>query len=334
MMLHPGILALLAGTGTVFLLALYGCGVGLHILCRWDLRSSSEVQLRLERKTWLVSALVGAALAFEIASGLLFVRTADALHPLFVGAMCATGVLNLHPAGWQTLYTKIAVFFAAALWLALNRLDQRAEDFPLVRLKYALLLPLTMLVGLDLWFQTRFFLALQPNVITSCCGSLFAQAGAGVAAELAALPAGPTMAVFYLTAALFLGATLLCLYRPAGALRYLLSGVAGLTFFVALAAIVSFLSLYIYELPTHHCPFDIFQADYHYLGYPFYGLLFGGVLFGLLPGLFQPLQRISSLRADLLRAERTWLRLALGFMTGFLVLASWPVLFGAFNLIR
>jgi hypothetical protein len=332
MMLHPGILALLAGTGAVFLLALYGLCLGLNILARWDLRSSSEEQLRLERKTWLVSSLVGVALAFESASGLLFVQTADDIHPLFVGAMCATGVLNVHPAGWQALGAKIAVFFAASLWVALNRLDRRAEDFPLVRLKYALLLPLTALIGLDLWLQARFFIALEPDVITSCCGSLFSEAGTGVAAGLAALPVGPTMTAFYLSAALFLGAGLLSLRFPAGALRYLLSALSVLTFCVSLAAIVSFISLYIYELPTHHCPFDIFQADYHYLGYPFYGFLFGGVLFGLLPGLFHPLQRISSLRPGLIRAERTWLRLALGLMTGFLVLASWPVVFGEFTL--
>jgi hypothetical protein len=333
MMLHPGILALLAGTGTVFLLALYGLFLGLNILARWDPRSSSEEQLRLERKTWLVSSLVGVALVFEIASGLLFVQTADDIHPLFVGAMCATGVLNVHPAGWQALGAKIVVFFAASLWVALNRLDRRAEDFPLVRLKYALLLPLTVLIGLDLWFQARFFLALKPDVITSCCGSLFGAAGAGTAAELAALPVGATMAAFYLSAALFIGTALLSLSRPAGALRYLLSGVSVLTFFVSLAATISFISLYVYELPTHHCPFDIFQAGYRYLGYPFYGFLFGGVLCGLLPGLFHPLKRISSLRPDLIRAERTWLRLALGFMTGFLVLASWPIVFGEFNLI-
>jgi hypothetical protein len=67
----------------------------------------------------------------------------------------------------------------------------------------------------------------------------------------------------------------------------------------------------------------------YYLGYPFYRFLFSEVFFGLLPSLFHPLQRISSLRADLVRAERTWLRLVLGFMSGFmsgfLVLASWPV---------
>lgn len=333
MMLHPGILALLAGTAIVFLLTLYGLGLGLQILARWDLRSSSAEQLRLERKTWLVSSLVGVALVFEIASGLLFVQTVDDLHPLFVGAMCATGVLNVHPAGWQALSAKIAVFFAAALWVALNRLDQRAEDFPLVRLKYALLLPLTVLIGLDLWFQARFFHALKPDVITSCCGSLFGAAGAGTAAELAALPVGTMMAAFYFTAALFLGAALFALRFPAGVLRYLLSALSVLTFFVSLAATVSFLSLYVYELPTHHCPFDIFQAGYHYLGYPFYGFLFGGVLFGLLPGLFHPLKRISSLSPGLLRAERTWLCLALGFMTGFLLLASWPVIFGELNLL-
>jgi len=83
-------------------------------------------------------------------------------------------------------------------------------------------------------------------------------------------------------------------------------------FAVVPASIVSFLSLYIYELPTHHCPFDMLQRQYGFIGYPIYLTLLAAVYFGLLPGLFQPLRRIPSLSGSIAAAEPRWLTWALG----------------------
>ncbi len=107
-----------------------GSVVGLRILRTWDPSSSSENQLALERRTYLVSALVGVALWIEIGSALLFVHTVEDLHELFVGAMCATGSLNANPIGWWVLATKAAMVLLFPVWLALNGLDQRAGDYP------------------------------------------------------------------------------------------------------------------------------------------------------------------------------------------------------------
>jgi hypothetical protein len=180
--------------------------------------------------------------------------------------------------------------------------------------------------------QLRFFLALRPEVITSCCGTLFDR-GTGLAAELAALPVRPTMLAFYLTiglCALLIGA---CLRWRGRWLRGLLALAALVLLPVALAAIISFVSLYIYQLPTHHCPFDILQGHYHYVGYPLYLGLSGAVFFGILPGLCSPLRRIDSLAGVVSAAERRWLLLAGAGLLLFTVLASWPVLFSPFLLL-
>ena len=148
MILHPGILALIIGSTIVFVMMLYASIEGIRIISSWDFKSSSEHQLNLERKTYLISSIIKYVLGFEVLSTLLFIYTVDDIHSLFVGAMCATGSLNANPIGWYALYSKILVFFCASLWIMINNLDQNAEDFPLIRPKYAALIFIAILIGL------------------------------------------------------------------------------------------------------------------------------------------------------------------------------------------
>ncbi|MCF6179353.1 MAG: hypothetical protein L3J63_08200 [Geopsychrobacter sp.] len=334
MILNPGILALLFGTSIAFVMLLYAAWLGLKILSHWNPQSSSEEQLLLERKTYLVSTLVNYAFGFEIFSGLLFIYTVEDIHRLFIGAMCATGALNANQVGWLALLIKIILFFAAALWVHFNRLDQRTEDTPLVRPKYLALLLLTPLVGLDLYLQYIYFSGLQPEIITSCCGSLFSLGNDTVASELAGLPVAPTMLLFFLAAGAHLTTLTLCLGSQAAIFRHLLFVTSLGLFFISLAAIISFISLYIYQLPTHHCPFDMLQKNYNYIGYPLYICLFGGTLFGLLPGLSQPLKKIASLKKEIAQIERRWLLLCFFAIVVFLLMVAWPILFGPFILLN
>lgn len=334
MILHPGILALLIGSAIVLAMLTYASWTGLRILLHWDPTSSSEAQLRLERRTYLVSTLAAYALGFEVVSLFLFIFTVDDVHGLFVGAMCATGSLNAHPGGWWALLVKVLIVVAAPVWMAFNRLDQRAGDFPIVRAKYVGLLALLPLVAADLGLELYYFGGLRPEVITSCCGSLFSNAGQSVASELAGLPLPQMMWLFYVTLAAFVVEAGVGLRRGWRAPRAALSVLAAVLLVVSLAAIVSFISLYVYQLPTHHCPFDVFQAPYSYVGYPLYGTLFAAVYFGLLPGLFLPLRRLPSLEGMVAAADRRWLRWSMVFATAFAAIASWPIVFGQLSLIR
>lgn len=331
MILHPGILALLLGSLLVVLMQGYACVVALRILRHWDRQSSSELQLELERRICLVSTLMQHALAFQGASLLLFVYTAESLHPLFVGAMCATGTLNANPLGWQLLWVKIAEFFLAGLWLVVNHYDQQVEDYPLVRPKYLTLLLLYPLVVLDAVLQLKFFLGLKPQIITSCCGALFG-GGGGVASALAGLPTVPAIWSFYLVSALLASVLYGCLRSPVPWLRYLLALVAVVYFGVMLVAIIAFVSVYIYQLPSHHCPFDLLQAEYDFIGLPIYLAGFGTVLCGLVPALLQLAGRQSTLAAALQGRERAWLLTALALLALLLTLVSWPLLFSDFTL--
>ncbi|MDW7773941.1 MAG: hypothetical protein SCH71_13720 [Desulfobulbaceae bacterium] len=325
MIFHPGILALVSGSFFITLMMFYAAAVGSITALRWNFQSSSPVQLALERRTYLVSTIMNYVLGLQIISALLFIYTVDDIHKLFVGAMCATGSLNANPVGWQALMSKIAVCFLAGFWLVLNYLDQKMEDYPLVRLKYILLVVLLPFIILDSALQLLYFLDLDPDIITSCCGSLFSQSGGGVAATLSGLPVKPAMAAFYAGYVLLLLASIICLFSSKAFFRYFHSLAAGTMLLVALAGMVSFISIYIYELPTHHCPFDILQKGYGYIGYPLYITLFCGIFYGLLPGVFQPLKNIVSLKEALAGIERSWIILSMACMSIFVILSTWQV---------
>ena len=95
---------------------------------------------------------------------------------------------------------------------------------------------------------------------------------------------------------------------------------------------VSFLSLYIYELPTHHCPFDVLQLQYRAIGYPLYVSLFAAVVFGLLPATALLFRRRPTFAAAADRAERRWLEAGVVAAILFVGLASFPVVFGSFTM--
>jgi hypothetical protein len=332
MILHPGVISLITGSFIVTLMMIYSSLLGIKILNKWDINSSSSVQLSLERRTYLISTIMNYVLGFVILSSFLFIYTADDIHRLFVGAMCATGSLNANPVGWKVLYTKIMVFFIALIWISLNHVDQKAEDYPLVRTKYTILLLITPLVIYDAYLQFKYFMGLKPNIIVSCCGSLFNEGEGGVAGSLSSLPIKPMMMTFYAMTGLFLINAVLSLRFQNGFFKYTSAMLSPALFFVSIASIISFISLYFYEIPTHHCPFDIIQRDYNFIGYPLYITLFSGVFFGMLAGILEPFKKIASLNTAIQESQKKWTVLSIVLISIFTIICSWPIIFSDFTL--
>lgn len=293
MILHPAVLALLIGSLMISSMLLYAVWYGVWIVALWDIKSGSERQLSLERRTYLISTILSYALAFQLLSLFLFIYTADHLHSLFSGAMCAAGTLNVNAFGYPLLILKIVNFLLAGLWLIINHADTRGYDYPLIKIKYALLIAIAPIVFLETFFQFGYFLGLHADVITSCCGSLFSLDKPGLASDLAGLPAAPMEVAFYAGMAATACAGLYFYRKGRGG--YLFSGVSFLTFIIAIASLISFICLYFYELPTHHCPFCILQKEYGYVGYALYITLLGGGMAGMGTGALQPLSKQGSM---------------------------------------
>jgi F0F1-type ATP synthase membrane subunit c/vacuolar-type H+-ATPase subunit K len=59
--------------------------------------------------------------------------------------------------------------------------------------------------------------------------------------------------------------------------------------------VLSFIGPYVYELPTHHCPFCLLQKEYRYVGYPLYAALLTAGVSGLGVGVLMPFKTTASL---------------------------------------
>ena len=330
MIFHPLVIALYVSSALIGFMVLYAAYFGAQILRKWDLRSGSELQLALERKTYLISTLLAYGFGADLLSLFLFAFTADQLHPFFVGAMCAAGTLYVNAYGYPALILKVINFLLAGLWLLVNYVDNRGYDYPLIRKKYSFLLIIAPLIVLEAILQANYFLRLRPDIITSCCGTLFSIGEKSLVSGIVALPGSPMKVVFYGTTALTLAAGVL-FYRQ-GRGGYFFSLMSALTFVVAILSILSFISLYFYELPTHHCPFCILQGEYGYVGYPLYLSLFGAGITGMGTGVLMPFRRVQSLAGIIPPFQKRLTLVSLVLLIVFMGIVTYRMIFTDFIL--
>jgi hypothetical protein len=325
MIFHPAIIALCVASLLISLMIVYSAYYGIKIVIGWDIKSGSELQLVLERRTYLISAVLTYVFGFYLLSLFLYVFTVDRLHVVFTGAMCAAGVLKVNSYGYPTLVFKIMIFMFAGLWLIVNHADNRAYDYPLIKTKYLLLLILTPLVITEMILQANYFLHMHPNIITSCCGSLFSEGKSSLTSELSSLPVVPMEVAFYLS--MLLTVCLGISFYLKGEKGYLFAVSIAIAFLIALASIISFISVYYYELPTHHCPFCILQQEYGYVGYFLYVALLGGAVSGMGVGVLMPFRKIESLTLIIPAIQRKLAFIAVVLFLIFTALVTYRIVF-------
>ncbi len=332
MIFQAPILALLLVSALSALTVLWAASFGLRVIRQWDLASGTRAQLELERRTHLVSTLLAFVMAVELFTLVLFVFNADRMAVMFVGAMCAVGTLNVNDWGFPALYLKIAVFFAAALWLIVDMADRLGRDYPMIRFKYGLIVALAPLVVAAGALELAYFLGLKADVITSCCSKLFTPQKAGLAAEMSGFDERGALMLLAGAFAVLLGTA--ALWWKSGRFAAVYSVASVFLFVAGLTAIVSTVSLYIYEHPNHHCPFCLLKAEYGYYGYLLYVPLFAGTAMGLAPGVLALYGKTESLAGTLPRLMRRLvagsvaLYVAFGIVVVFTIATSRLVLFG------
>ena len=294
MLESPFIVSLLIISALTTVIGVYGAIYGFAIIIRWDPHSPTESQLRREKTTYLISTILGHIMVIKLFCFFLFIAIAERIKVYLTGAMCAAGSLNSNPFGYRALFLIFLSFLLSCLWLLLNHLDYRVHDFPLIRIKYIFLLFITPFFLIEFCYLFSYFASLDPKIITSCCGSIFDNSKEGLASDLIHLPHKIASPIFWLA----LSTTFCCgvsIYRS-GRFRFFYPFLSVLMLPVSLISIISFISLYIYQLPTHHCPFCLLQSEYGYIGYLLYGSVLLGSVFGMGTGVVFYFEKVPSLR--------------------------------------
>jgi hypothetical protein len=82
-----------------------------------------------------------------------------------------------------------------------------------------------------------------------------------------------------------------------------------------------FFGTYIYELPTHHCPFCMLQKEYNYIGYIIYIFLFLGTFYGFIPAL-------KNIVLDIKEKQNYYYKISIVSSTIYVIIVSlYPIVF-------
>jgi hypothetical protein len=187
------------------------------------------------------------------------------------------------------------------------------------------------LLATDISLLVLYLTDLRPDIITSCCGVVFATAGDEGYNLVGPLPTVHVMLLFYGLAGL-LFALAFFLLRGNGAVRpeggtprtNFIFGTGCLLFFMlSLLVVTAIISPYIYAMPAHRCPFDILQGEYNGVGYPIYAFLMLATFTGTSGAATSFLQKQPGLAEPVRLFRQTCLRLFLLLLPAFLAVVSW-----------
>ena len=295
-LLEPWVLLVLVTQVLAFAVALRAVFPAYKVLRYFDVSRATEGQLSLERQSQLSATFVRVAFGLQAASLLFFMLAADKLRFGIRGAMCAYGVFAAHDLGFPALSAAAAAALVAGIGAEVCAYDDYVRTNALARPLAAVTFVVAVAFGVACMYVTRFLLALDLTVVSSCC-SVHLDAES-VGAETSS--GGPRVPVSVAAVMLAAGAIALgfALRKKPHAALAIASGIVSLAAVpFALGAAVLEVAPYAFETPNHLCPFCMFRVEEGGLGYFFFGaVLFAGARGG---GLF-----VASL---LSRASRTGL---------------------------
>ncbi|MFT7003835.1 MAG: hypothetical protein ACJAWW_001187 [Sulfurimonas sp.] len=243
----------------------------LKVLKSWNFSATTTKQYSLEKRNYLINTIIYFAVTVKIVMFVFFIKSLDSLSHLVPGAMCTTGVIGANAYGNVLLLFKIFILFLLGIWIVINKLDLQSKVFPYIREKYYLFSFIFVLLCIEFVLQILFFTNIPLSVPVFCCSTVFQLDNLPFELDLLGL-----MIIFYLLYIIILVSSVFK--------NNILSFFANVLFlFTSYYSVTYFFGTYIYEMPTHKCPYCMLQKEYFYVGYFIWFSLFLGVFFGIAP---------------------------------------------------
>jgi hypothetical protein len=188
--------------------------------------------------------------------------------------MCAAGVVDNLDFGINLLIFKLVNLFLLGFWILLHQKDIKTEYLEYSKIKFGYFIIVGVFIIIELILEIYTLSSIDTHQIVQCCGTIFSKSSTTLLGILFVLDSKIYAGLFY-----FVFALLVFVYIFNNRLLFSLLGVVFLV--ISLISLIFFFGLYIYELPTHHCPFCFLQKEYNYVGYLLYFLLFLGSFFAI-----------------------------------------------------
>jgi len=277
MILTPEVLTIFILNALFAFFGIVAFVLSLSIYRNWNLNSVSQTQYKLEKQSYLAATIIKFIFIIKVPLFLFFVFTLDKISNVLTGAMCGAGVVDATVYGTPLFILKIINLYIFAYWIVLNNEDMKDEKQPYTKQKFGFFILAFFLFFGELVLEGVMFSSIEIDKMVSCCGTLYSSSSASALSSIFALDISLLLGIFY---AVYMLMILFYFLKN----RYLF-GIANIIFvIISLVTVIVFFGTYIYELPSHHCPFCFLQSDYYFVGYLIYTLLFLGTFYGLVSG--------------------------------------------------
>ncbi|MDB2405502.1 hypothetical protein N9W00_01030 [Arcobacteraceae bacterium] len=213
------------------------------------------------------------ALSIKVLLLVYFIYTIDLLASIIPGAMCAAGVISSNQYGETLLVLKIMILFLSASWIVINKLDLEYKNFPYLTKKFKIFIFIYSLLIIELILEFFYFTNISTESLATCCSVLYNSE------SVSAIPFNLSIQQLII---LFYSLFIISFILNNKKLLYFSAFVHLFFLYISYYCVIYFFGTYIYELPTHNCPFCMLQSDYNYVGYIVFISLFLGVFFGIL----------------------------------------------------
>ncbi|MEA2017053.1 MAG: hypothetical protein U9N59_01285 [Campylobacterota bacterium] len=277
MLLSPEVLAMLILNIIFLLFGTIAFILSIKIYLNWDINSTKKLQYKLEKQSFLTATIIKYIFIIKLPLFLFFIFTLDKVSNVLTGAMCAAGVVDATQFGTYLFILKILNIYLFGFWLILHYLDIKHESLPYTKLKFGFFIVAFFVFAAEIVLEGVMFNAIDVDKMVSCCGTLYSSSATSYISTIFLIDTDILLSLFYGN---FLFIVLFYFLKQ----KQLFALTNFIFIIISIISLISFFGTYIYELPTHHCPFCFLQKDYYYVGYLIYTLLFVGTFNGLTTG--------------------------------------------------